>query len=114
MKSYTLKTQFGSYEVLPYEMRYVVNNAIAVQLMDADDFAPFAMLTVNLPDDEDTRELCGDNAQFVDTNNCPWAIEFLEENEIAKPTGFCGFSGFCVYPLYQFDTNKLNIVKVAE
>jgi hypothetical protein len=39
---------------------------------------------------------------FLDTNNCPWVEEFLEENHIAKRTGIFAPSGFCTYPLYEF------------
>ena len=42
---------------------------------------------------------------YIDTNNCPWAEEFLQENGIAKPDprDIYGMSGFCAYPLYEFN-----------
>ena len=45
---------------------------------------------------------------FIDTNNSPWLEEFLKENEIAKPLGFNAYSGFCKYPAYRFDLDKLH------
>ena len=96
------KTAFGTYEVTAFKTQYRNNNSLAVQLLD-EDGSPFGMLTVNLPE---TREL-KDNEQFVDVNNCPWAPEFIRGNALGEPTGRMGQSGFCSYPLYAFDLNKL-------
>lgn len=45
---------------------------------------------------------------FVDTNNAPWAEEMLRRNGIAKPAanGARMSSGYCSYPLYEFDMSK--------
>ena len=48
-----------------------------------------------------------DKKAFVDTNNCPWVKEFLEDNHIAKFTGWSAPSGFCDYPLYEFDKDAV-------
>lgn len=48
------------------------------------------------------------NLAYVDTNNCPWAVEMLEENGIASPTGMYGRSGWCEYPLYEFNLEKFS------
>lgn len=40
------------------------------------------------------------NSFYVDTNNCPYAEEFLTKNNIAVNTGLSRSSGFCRYPLY--------------
>lgn len=64
----------------------------------------FAVLTVNL----ESFDLNGDKEYaFVDTNNCPWAEEFLTKNNIATPTHINIPQGFCTYPLYKFDLTKL-------
>lgn len=73
--------------------KYYANGRTAVQLW-CDD-GPYATLSVNLP-----NERCNEGEFYVDTNNCPWAEEFLEENRIAEWTGAIGFSGYCTYPLY--------------
>jgi putative membrane protein len=44
---------------------------------------------------------------FVDTNNCPWAEKFISDNKLGKPTGIKAASGYCVYPQYRFDMEKL-------
>lgn len=59
------------------------------------DWEPWATLTVNLGTGDERHA-------FVDTNNCPWATEFLESNGLAHPTGIEMPSGYCTYPLYEF------------
>ena len=44
---------------------------------------------------------------YVDANNCPWAVAFLEKNGFAKRTGKKRRSGYCEYPLMKFDTTKM-------
>lgn len=61
----------------------------------------WCVMTVNLPG------YCpADGCAYIDTNNSPWAEEFLQEYGIAKPTKNYGHSGFCTYPLYKFDMRK--------
>ena len=84
--------------------KYIYNNRLAVQLTTAKaPWEPYATLTVNL----DGERLDSSNQAFVDTNNCPWAPEFLEDNGIAKPTGVTAKSGFCTYPLYEFSRDAI-------
>ena len=47
---------------------------------------------------------------FIDTNNCRWAEEMLRKNGIAKPAANRArmSSGFCSYPLYEFDMSKFS------
>jgi len=80
--------------------KYTNNNALAVQLICAKSpWSPFATITVNIV----MSGYIPGNLAYVDTNNCPWAEDFLKENGIAEPTGQTGISGFCEYPLYKFD-----------
>ena len=51
--------------------------------------------------------LIGKNMAYIDTNNCPWAEDFLIDNDFGIPTGEYKASGFCVYPLYQLDLEKI-------
>ena len=64
------------------------------------------MITVNID-----YPLSGDKetTAFIDTNNLnAFLIErFLQENQIATPTGEYGQSGFCTYPEYRFRANRL-------
>ena len=63
---------------------------------------PYARLTVNFP-----GEKLADNEAFVDTNNVPNAEEFIEENGLGVCIPGVKMSGFCVYPKYRFDMEKL-------
>lgn len=44
---------------------------------------------------------------YIDTNNCSWAEDFLVDNDFGLPTGEYKASGFCIYPLYQLDLEKI-------
>jgi len=44
---------------------------------------------------------------YVDTNNCPWAEEFIKKYKLGSPTGKYKSSGFCIYPLYKFDMDEI-------
>ena len=79
---------------------YVMDNTLAVRLVEArPPWSPFAVITVNLSD-----RVQDETHAFLDTNNCPWAEEFLRDNGIAEPVdGVTGQSGFCTYPLYKFN-----------
>ncbi len=103
LKFYTAKTEFGNYKVAPMILHYRYGNVLAVELVE-ESGEPFATLTVNL----DSMFALDKNQSYIDTNNCPWAENFIKENSLGKPTGHLGFSGFCSYPLYIFDLDKLN------
>ena len=102
-KLYTVKTDFGTYKVRTQPTKYLYTNNLAV-LLDGVTQEPFATITVNLPGH---GELPADTA-FVDTNNCPWAEDFLTKNGLAEKTNTEARSGYCIYPLYRFDMEKLN------
>lgn len=101
-----------TYPVTLQFSKYTCNDKLAVQLIEASaPWSPFATLTVNLPDIpmEALQMWFGSNMPdlntlaFVDTNNCPWAEEFLKDNNIAEDTRIMMPSGFCSYPLYKFN-----------
>ena len=95
-KTYKVKLYGEEYEIWLRKSAYASNNSLAVQA-DCDE-GPFATLTVNL-----NNFLQGEDYAYVDTNNCPWAEEFLQENNLADPVGVYGQSGWCTYPLYHFN-----------
>lgn len=65
---------------------------------------PFAVLTKNFG-----KFLALKNAAYVDTNNCPFAKELLTQG-IAVDTGAIKQSGFCEYPLWEFNEDFLKSV----
>lgn len=83
---------------------YQINGNTAVRMNCLVDgyYEPFANLTVNL--DEKLPE----GFAFIDINNLPGAEDFVEKNELGHFTGKWGRSGFCVYPLYELDLEKIS------
>lgn len=80
--------------------KYSNNQSLTVQLVCARSPWPvFATATVNL----DKTDVQDENHAFLDINNYPWVEKFLLDNGIAKSTGITGHSGYCHYPLYEFD-----------
>lgn len=105
MKTYKVETDFGTYEVKLGTSEYLNNGSLAIQLIDAKEYEPFATLTVNIDEKGASKETA-----YVDINNCPWAKKFIEDNELGEFTGKYGKSGFCVYPLYKFNLDKIKEV----
>lgn len=98
-KTYKVKLYGKEYEIWLDKTEYLNNKTLAVQA-DCDE-GPFATITVNLG-----HFLQGKDYAYVDTNNCPWAEEFLTSNGLAEPTGIHHQSGWCEYPLYKFNIEK--------
>ena len=90
-----------TFQVRPEINSYLMNDHLAIELI-CDDYEPFATLTVNLPGSLPEKDLA-----YVDTNNCPWAEEFLKETGLAQPTGETARSGYCEYPLCKFDVERI-------
>ena len=102
MKTFEVKTPY-SYEpecVLVLN-KYANNQHIALSVWCED--GPFADITVNLPETKRYPK----NFGFVDTNNFPQAHRLIEQLGIGKPTGTYAQSGWCYYPLYEFDIDKI-------
>ncbi len=91
--------------VRPEIASYKNNETLAIELIDDED-EPFAVLTVNLQGQSDLLIGSGDMA-YVDTNNCPFADEFLRKSGLGTPVGVYGQSGYCSYPLYRFDLERI-------
>lgn len=92
--------QFGKeYEVTTNRTKYY-NGNLAITLT-CDNGEPYGTLTVNLGE-----RLFPDTA-YVDTNNMPDAERFIKENGLGEFTGKTKDSGYCTYPLYKFNLDKL-------
>lgn len=102
-KYYVLETFGRKYKIWLEPLLYTTEN-LAVQVYDEDN-EPFDIITVNLPDEE----LSGDFncTAFIDTNNVEGLWSFLIKNGIAEFTGRVGHSGFCSYPEFKFNLEKL-------
>ena len=83
---------------------YYNNNNLAIEIIcwnEEDGYEPFAMLTVN------TQTKLPANQAAVDTNNFPEAIQLIEEYRLGIPTGDYVYSGYCKYPVYEFNIQEL-------
>ena len=87
--------------------KYTNPETLAILLRCAESpCEDFAVITVNLVSSPYGDVKYQDESHaYINTNNCPWAEEFLQENGIAKPDprDIYGMSGYCTYPLYEFD-----------
>ena len=97
----TINTEHGTYENVFLRIgEYLADNSVAVQAWNRE--GAIASLTVCLRD-KDLEE----GEAYIDTNNCPWALDFIEKEGLGKRTGKIGKSGYCLYPVVEFDMNKL-------
>lgn len=86
--------------------KYRNNDSLAIVLIPEGCPEEYSVITVNI---DDTNVFCCpfNEKAFVDTNNYPDIEKFLTENELATPVGVLGQSGYCIYPLYAFDLEKI-------
>lgn len=93
----------GETQVMLDIQQYANNGRIAISLITNEEGYPelFGCLTVNI--DEPAPDYCG----YLDTNNLSNAEKFVTENGLGEFTGFTGGSGYCKYPLYLFNVDKL-------
>lgn len=101
---FTLPFYGENYTLYLTKEQYCNNKRLAIIAFTKDDGEYWCDISVNLSDVEIPND---ERLAFVDTNNAPWAEKFLVENEIAEPTGQGARSGFCIYPLYRFNLDKL-------
>ena len=103
-KQLEMESRFSGKVKLELEISsYMDNNRIYIGLVEVDGEypEPFADLTVNI------SAPCPDYCGYVDINNCPELEGFIEKHGLGEFTGLMGNSGFCSYPLYLFDPEKL-------
>lgn len=91
--------------VFPHLNSYLDNNNLYLGLVTEDlewgGLTPYCDVTVNI-DPLPYLHSC------IDTNNNPQqVIEFLEKNGFGEDTGMHMFSGFCMYPVFRFNEEKL-------
>lgn len=101
-KGLKLKSRWGRECMVELTINYYLNNGcMSIHLMDQESKEPFSNLTVNLG--TKVPAYCG----YVDTNHLPEALQFIEEHNLGEFTSIVGLSGFCEYPLYMFNADRL-------
>lgn len=103
MTTFTVKTRWATYDNCGLVMNYYAdNNHIALSVFSPEE-GPIANITVNLPQ----LKLYKNECAFVDTNNFPEAEGLIYQLGIGRDTGISVLSGYCFYPLYRFDIQKI-------
>lgn len=93
----------GDTEVTLYMQQYVNNGRIFLGLAYWEDggYEPFGNITVNI--NAPVPDYCG----YLDTNNMEGVEKFMVDHKLGEFTGFMGKSGYCEYPLYRFNADRL-------
>ncbi|MFR5740454.1 MAG: DUF4313 domain-containing protein [Coprococcus sp.] len=101
-KKMNYESKWGDVNVELSMSQYTDNGNIYLELVNTEGEypEPYGNITVNLGG---VPKYCG----YVDTNNMPEMEKFLEENDLGDFTGITLKSGFCEYPLYVFNVDKL-------
>ena len=109
---FNIKDYFGSqvtvepsvelYSVRDFMGKELLGLAVELNEVDSDGIkTSYTMLTTSFGEFISIK-----NAAYIDTNNCPFAEQLLEQG-IAQPTGLTKSSGFCQYPLWIFNEDFL-------
>ena len=97
-----VKTEWAVYKDCFLQVaRYQADNSRAIEIWNRED-GPIARIMVCI-----TGSMLAEDETVLDTNNCPWAVELLEENGFAERTGRTRRSGYCEYPAMKFDRSKM-------
>lgn len=109
MKTFDVQTRWATYPNCYLTVNQYGNNGhIAVSIW-SDEEGPIADITVNVAGIESMPK----NVSAVDINNFPEGIDLVRQLKLGKiQEGKFLRSGFCVYPLVEF--NMTNIRKYAE
>lgn len=86
--------------------KYKADSSRAIEIWNKED-GPIARITVCI-----AGSMLEEDEIVIDTNNCPWAIEFIKNNGLGKVTGRTVRSGYCMYPVAKLNVGE--IVKYLE
>ena len=56
---------------------------------------------------QESRSGLAEDETVIDTNNCPWAMEFIKQHGFGQATGRMVRSGYCTYPVVKLDIEKI-------
>lgn len=99
--------KYGKSHPMTFQLaNYADNGSLYVGLITNEEGypEPWSNLTVNLA--ESSR--CKPNCAYIDTNNNGDSIIlWLEDNGFGEQTGRLAFSGFCIYPEFEFNMEEI-------
>ena len=102
---FEVNTRYGNYKQCVLSTRKCGNKHIEIQIFCEE--GPLATLTTNI----NGIELFPENYSCVDTNNVSFAEKLIANLGIGQDTGRSLRSGFCIYPVYEFDLKKIEEYK---
>lgn len=111
MSKLTVSSWGQTYEVIIRTSTYTNNGNLYIGLMCkiVEDYGewyePYADITVNV------RKL-DENCGAVDVNNFPEVENFITDNGLGEFTGDYEFSGFCAYPVYRFNMDRIKLLEM--
>jgi hypothetical protein len=97
-------SEYGGDSEIQLEIQQYANNGrLAISMTTNEDGfpEPYGSLTVNI--DAAAPDYCA----YLDINNLSNAEKFVTENGLGEFTGITARSGYCEFPLYMFNVNKL-------
>ena len=106
MKKNPKTIHFDGTEIFFKLSRYRNNGVLAIIAYETETYGcPYecGVITTNLDD-----FVFGANMTYVDENNYNGIAQILVDNNIAKYTGYIAQSGYCQYPLLEFDFEELD------
>lgn len=99
-KIFNMNFYGDNYQLVLTKNAYINNKNLYLGLFALGE-GPFSNITVNI-------DKLPANQAAVDVNNCPWAEDFITENKLGVNTGKTLRSGFCTYPVYEFDMKLID------
>lgn len=101
MKTFEVTTAYGTTPDCYLEVtEYDKGGHIALSVWSESE-GPFDFLTKNFD------SVYPKHFNYVNTDTFPKAIELIDRLGIGRPTGLHRRSGFCTYPLYEFDMDAI-------
>ena len=96
-----ITTSFATYDDVFLRLdNYMADGSLCIKAFNKD--GSIATLTKCLCDDSLKH-----NETYLDVNNCPWVIDFIEHYRIGNLTGKWSGSGYCVYPIVSIDVEEI-------
>ena len=97
----TVKTNFDTYQDCWLQIeRYFMDSSPAIIIHNK--YGVVARITTCIPGGG-----ADETHSFIDTNNYSWAEDFIKKYKLGQYTGMKEVSGYCEYPLYEFDMEML-------
>ena len=99
----TLQPRLELYSVTDFMGKEMPGLAVVLDQLGRtpEETEQYAVLTVSFGEFISVK-----NSAYIDTNNCYFAQQILEQG-VAQDTGLSKSSGFCQYPLWQFNEDFL-------